>query len=132
MDPITTAIIAAITAGIAAGSTDVTKKAIVDAYNGLKEMIIKKFGKSSDLTDAIKRFESKPESESRKGVVKEEVEAAQAGKDNEILEAANKLLENLKEWPDGNKHIQVAQGSYIAQADRGGTATVSVNKPTKD
>ncbi len=132
MDPITTAIIAAVTTGITAGTTDVGKRAIVDAYNGLKEIITRKFGKNSDLLDSIKKLESKSDSESRKGVVKEEVEASQADKDSEVLDAANKLLEKLKEHPDGDKHIQIAQGSYIAQADRGGTATVSVNQSTKD
>jgi hypothetical protein len=44
MEPITTAIIAALTAGAASGLTEAAKKSISDAYSGLKTLIKKKFG----------------------------------------------------------------------------------------
>lgn len=44
MDPISTVILAALVSGVAAGVTDVGKKTIVDAYEGLKAVIRTRFG----------------------------------------------------------------------------------------
>ena len=85
MDPITTTILVALVAGVAAGTTDVSKKAIVDAYDGLKAIIKKKFGAQNDLSDAITGLESKRDSEARKALVHEEVLAAKADQDDDIL-----------------------------------------------
>lgn len=129
MDPVTTAIVAAITAGIAPGVTEVSKKAIVDAYDGLKALIRRKFGKDSELAEAVDKLEQHPESAGRKETLKEEVETAGAEKDPEILAAAQALLEKIQAQPGGEQHIQTAIGSYIAQADRGGRASVNVTNP---
>lgn len=45
-------------------------------------------------------LEERPDSESRKGMVKEEVEAANADKDPDLLAAANLLLAALKKSSD--------------------------------
>lgn len=129
MDPITTAIIAALGAGVTAGTTDAAKEAVVNAYNGLKKLIQNKFGKEGDLADAVDRLEQKSDSKARQGVVQEEVCTAKADKDPDLLKAAQELLEQLKSIPGGEQHIQTAQGSFIAQADRNSKATVSVNQP---
>jgi hypothetical protein len=129
MDPITTAILAAITAGVAPGLTEVSKKAIVGAYDGLKALIRRKFGDESELAEAVDKLEQRPESAGRKETLKEEVEAANAEKAPEILAAAQALLEKIQAQPGGEQHIQTAIGSYIAQADRGGTASVNVTHP---
>lgn len=129
MDPITTAIVAAIAAGAASGATEVGKKTIVDAYGALKAFLTKKFGADGDLVDAIDKLEKKPGSAGRKEMLKEEVAAAEADQDPEVLAAAQALLDKIMAQPGGEQHVQTAIGSYIAQADRGGTATVKVNHP---
>lgn len=131
MDPVTTAIIAGATAGAAAGATELAKTAIMDAYNGLKALIRKKFGETSDLTSAIAALESKPDSAARQAMVKEEVAASGATKDDAIVSAAKQMLANINATPTG-QNIMQAIGSNIAQADRGGTATVNVNQPSED
>jgi hypothetical protein len=68
MDPITTAIVAAL--------ANLSKDAIKDGYVALKETCKKKFGEKSDLVDAIDKLEKKPDSEARKATVQEEVETA--------------------------------------------------------
>lgn len=90
-DPITTGIIAAVGAGLA----KVGETAVVDAYNGVKSLIVKKFGKENQLKKAVDALEERPDSESRKGIVKEEVEAAKAHEDADLLAAAKLLLEAL-------------------------------------
>lgn len=124
MDPVTTAIIAAIAAGI----TKVGEKAIVDTYNALKKLIKDKYGKKSSVVKAVEQLEEKPKSEGRKTMLQEEIVEAKADKDEDILKAAQELLDLLKSQPGGGQFIQQATGSYIAQAGPGGTASVNVNK----
>ncbi|MCB0000483.1 MAG: hypothetical protein KDE56_32175, partial [Anaerolineales bacterium] len=78
MDPITTTIVAALVAGVTAGVTEVGKKAIVDAYEGVKKVIKTKLGEGSELLKAIMGLEAKPDSGGRKTTVEEEVAAAKA------------------------------------------------------
>ena len=135
MEPITTAIVAAIAAGVAAGATDVAKQAIVDAYNGIKQLIARKFGPQSDVAAAIEGLEKRPDSEARKATLQEEVALAKANDDPEIVQAAAKLIDLLKQTAGGEKLVQTVQtatGSNIAQAASGSTATVTVGTPKND
>ena len=132
-DAITNAIVAALSAGAATGATDTAKKAIADAYDGLKSLIRKKFGGDSEAAVATDKLEAKPDSIGRKQSLKEELESANAGSDPELAGAAQALLELVRALPQGEKHIQFAQGQGIAQADRGSTATVTFSGwPKKD
>jgi hypothetical protein len=126
MDPVTTAIIAALSAGASSAATDVAKKTIVDGYDGLKGLLKKKFGTESDVVAAVDNLESKPASDGRQKVLAEELSAAGAPADVELVREATALLEQIRTLPGGAHHVQIAHGSNIAQADRGGTATVNV------
>lgn len=129
MDPITAAIVAAIATGATAGITEIGKKAITGAYDALKTALEKKFGPQSDLVEAVDKLEQKPDSTGRKQTLQEEIAAAKADHDPEILAAAQALLDQIKAQPGGERHIQQVIGSsYVAQADRGATATVRVTK----
>jgi hypothetical protein len=59
-DTVTTAIVAALSAGAVTGATETAKKAIADTYEGLKSLVKKKFGGDSDAAEAIDRLEAKP------------------------------------------------------------------------
>ena len=96
MDPITTSVIAAITAGVTGGITDAGKKVIVDAYEALKVLLKKKFGGESDLIKSIEGLEAKPESVGRKEMLKEEVLATRADEDLDICQAAQDLLDQTQ------------------------------------
>lgn len=128
MDPITVAIVAAIGIGTVSGATKIAEQTIVDAYNGLKVLFVKKFGQNSDVVKAVERLEEKPTSSGRRTTLSEEIVSAKAADDQDILVAANDLLDRIKQLPSGEQHIQDALGSYIAQADRGSTASVVVGK----
>lgn len=132
MDPVTTAIVAAITAGLVSGLTKAGEKAITDSYDALKKLLTEKFGKKSEIVKAVKHLEEKPESQGRKQMLQEEVMEAKADQDSVILKAAEALLKQIKAQPDGGQFIQQATGSYIAQAGPGGTASVNVNKPQEN
>jgi hypothetical protein len=127
MDPITMAFVAAITAGVAAGATKVGEQVIVDAYNSLKCLLVRKFGGDSKVVQAVDDLEAEPESEGQKLVVGERVKKAQADQDADLLAAAQALLAKLKEQPGGTQLIQNVQGNYIAVAAGGSTASVTIS-----
>lgn len=127
MDSVTQAIIAALSAGIAGGLTDNAKKAIVDGYEGLKSMVKKKFGSNNEISEAIEKLQAKPESPGRRATLAEEIKTSNAAADNGLLAAAQSLLELIKALPNPELHMQVAQGTGIAQADRGSSATVTIS-----
>ncbi|HEY7392736.1 MAG TPA: hypothetical protein VH640_29725 [Bryobacteraceae bacterium] len=129
MDPVTTAIIAAIAAGISTGVPKLLEKTISDAYDGLKALLKRKFGHDSGLVKAVDELEAEPESEGRKVILKEKVAHSKAADDADILKAAQELLDKLNAAPGGSQIVQTATGSYIAQAAQGSKASVKVNQP---
>ena len=92
MDPVTTAIVTALSAGATAGLTDTAKTAITDGYNKLKGLLTKKHGKDSDVVQAVENLEAKPDSKARKDMLAEEIATAKAEQDEEIIAAANQIL----------------------------------------
>jgi hypothetical protein len=121
LDPITTAILAGLVSGVTVGATEVGKKAIVDAYEGLKSIIKRKFGDQSDLAEAITKLESKQDSEGRKTTLQEEVKAVQADKDADILAAVKALEEKLVQH--GGERVQKmlrSEGGEQIMRGRGG------------
>ncbi|MDJ0599285.1 MAG: hypothetical protein QNJ37_10645 [Crocosphaera sp.] len=109
MDPITTAIVA--------GLAGVGKDAIKDSYNALKSALKKKFGETSDLVEAVDKLEKKPDSEGRKATLQEEVQAANAHEDTEIIQLAQALLEKLKEQSPTQKTTTI--GNVTATGEGG-------------
>ena len=92
MDPITSAIVAALSAGAVSGLTEASKMAVTDAYQTLKGLFTRKFGASSEVVQAIDHLEAKPESASRQETLREEMIAVNAEQDHEVLAAARQLL----------------------------------------
>ena len=92
VDPITI-IVTALASGAAAGLKPTAKQAIRDAYAGLKSLIQRKLGTIASV-DAL---ESKPESETKRKSVAEDLADAGAGNNVELLDQAKALLDVLKE-----------------------------------
>jgi hypothetical protein len=108
MDPITIAIVAALSAGAAAGLTDTAKTAVTDSYNKLKELLTKKHGANSDVVQAIEKLEARLESQGRKETLAEEILAVKAEQDEEILAVAKQMLTLVKPQ-------QAGMGKYTIQ-----------------
>jgi 3-methyladenine DNA glycosylase/8-oxoguanine DNA glycosylase len=98
MDAILTAIFAAL--------GKLSETVVKDGYEALKAVIRRKFGKDSDLSDAVEKLEKNPTSSGRKETLKEELVAAKADQDTEIVQAAQALLEKIKALPGGKQLIQ--------------------------
>jgi hypothetical protein len=130
-DLVANTIVAAISAGAIAGPKDAANSAIADAYQSLKSIIKGKLGRDGDAGRAINKLEVHPDFDPWKQILVGELKAANATSDPELVSAAQSLLALIKAMPSGEKHTQVAQGTGIAQADRGSTATVTMHAPPK-
>jgi len=107
MDPISL-ILAALVGGAAKPAGDIAQ----DAYNGLKDLIKRKFesqGKSDSAT-ILDKYEQK--AEKTKLLLEDELIEAGADKDEEIIKLAQQLLEQLnpQEAAEGRFNIQISGG----------------------
>ena len=127
VEPVTTAILAAITAGAATVGNEAIKLTIADAYAGLKKLITSKLGSTSKAVEAVNKLEEDPISAGWKETASKELAKAGVDQDKDLIAAAEQVMAKLKTLPQGEQqHIMQAIGSYIAQADRGGTAKVTI------
>lgn len=113
MDPITTAIIAA----LPALATEMVSSGIKDAYAGLKSIIARKFGATSSVCKSVEALEANPKSKGQAIVLSEHVGEAKATSDAEIMAAVGKLVEALaKERAAGTSsvHIQATMTGGVA------------------
>lgn len=144
MDPRALEAFVAATPYVAEGATEVAKTiaegagegvgAIIvkEAFVKLKECLRRKGSDGGRAADAAEELIVDPDSEGRKLVLAEKLEAAGADEDPEVRVAARELLEAVKAQPGGEQHVantMTAIGKYIAQAAPGGTASVWANRP---
>ena len=112
MDPITTAIIAAL--------ANLSKDVIKDGYNALKAALKKKFGSESDLVDAVEGLEKKPDSKARQAMLQEEVAVVKANEESDIIRLAQDLLNKIQEQPGGQNIINQTQNNTVSGVNVGG------------
>ena len=107
MDPTITLILSAITTGATLMLQSALKEATKDAYQAIKRRLQKRG--TPDLTDAVAKLEAKPDSPDRQAVLAEELEAAGAAQDAELLRLAQALLEQAS--PSGGVHVSASDHS---------------------
>ena len=78
-------------------ATDTVKSAVKDAYEGLKEVIRRKWGDTGPVTRAITALEEDPKSKAQAVVLEEKIVAAKANEDAEVVQALHRLVEQLEE-----------------------------------
>ena len=117
MDVITTAIIAAVAA--------LSKDAIKDSYNALKSALKRKFGSDSDIVDAVEGLEKKSDSKGRQATLQEEIENVKVNDDEEIVQLAQNLFNQLKDEPGGQQIINQTQTNIASGNTVGGNFNFS-------
>jgi hypothetical protein len=96
MEPISAiALSLALGAGAIAGK-EVVGAVVKDAYAALKGLI-----KSRYPAVSVEQLEQAPNSEKRRAVVEEDLATSDAGKDRELVEAANRLIELVRSQAPG-------------------------------
>jgi hypothetical protein len=90
-------IIAALTAGATAGSTDIAKTVVVDAYSGLKTLLQSRLAGRPEAQKALDPTDAEPVR--WRTILIDELTASGADTDPQVLDAARRLLELAD--PDG-------------------------------
>jgi hypothetical protein len=93
VEPILTTILSAVLAGAAAKSKDLASQAVLDAYNSLKSLLIRKLGKSG----AIQSVEDEPDSEPASAALAEALAKQGLAKDSELATLAEEMKQALAE-----------------------------------
>lgn len=122
MDPITTAILGA----IAASTSKLVSRGLEDAYAGLKTLIMNRYGRRSEVAQAVRAVEEEPEKDELREWLKEEIAGIGADRDFDIYNAALRVRDEVEALPGGKRIIQVVQGGGMVagrdiRADRGST-----------
>ncbi len=128
MDPITTAILAA----LPAMASDTVKSAVKDAYASLKTVIQRKWGDTAPITKAVTALEQDPKSKAQAGVLEEKVASVKATEDPDVLQALHKLVEQLKAQDVGDGavfNIQFTMSGGVVQGVAG-AGTVNMGSQT--
>lgn len=101
MDPITAAILAVLP-GLASKTL---AKGVTDAYEGLKAVIVRKWGEGAPIAKAIAAVEADSTSKAQAAVLEEKVTAVSAAEDAEVAQALHQLVEQLKEHKVGGEAV---------------------------
>jgi len=96
MDPITL-IVTALATGAAAGLKPTAEKAIQEAYEGIKNLIKRKYKRVS-----VEMLENEPVSKERQKIMKQDLEKTDAGRDEEVLLLAQELLKAIERFDPGS------------------------------
>src|SRR6266478_205301 len=101
MDPITTAVVAA----LPTLASDVVTSGVKDAYAGLKAVIRRKWGETAPISKAIAAIEEDPNSKAQAAVLEEKVGAVKATEDAEVAQALRQLVEQMKTHGIGGEAV---------------------------
>src|SRR5947209_20633025 len=115
MDPITTAILAA----LPALSSDVVRSGVKDAYEGLKAVIRRKRGDTAPISKAISAIEEDPGSKAQAAVLEEKVAAVKATDDAEVAQALRQLVDQMKTHGIGGEAVARIQVNMSGGAGQG-------------
>ncbi|MDZ8140938.1 MAG: hypothetical protein RM049_37570 [Nostoc sp. DedQUE04] len=127
MEPISL-IIAALGAGAIAAAKDTATTAVKDAYQGLKGLIKKKF-EGDVLGQAM--VDAKPEEiKQAEDLLKDKITKAGADQDAAIIQAAQELLNQVKEQPGGQQIItqNISNVKYAATSGSGNASISGINE----
>ena len=80
--------------------------AVKDAYEAVKALIVRKFGKASDVVKAVEAVEAKPDSAGRQTTLTEEMASSGAARDGELLQLAQALLEKSRSTQGGTHTVR--------------------------
>jgi hypothetical protein len=116
MEPITTTILAALAAGAAAAAKDTASAAVKEAYQGLKNLIERRFAGKPKADMVLAEHAKDPDT--WKKPMEQALTETGADKDEQLGQKAQALLKLLADAKQGGQQVY---GSGAA-ADRGGVA----------
>ena len=128
MEPISAALLGALTAGLVSGTQDTAKRAVGDLYDGVKTLIRRKVGEQALSLQTLAVLEQAPDTPGLGDGLPALLAQDGVTDDPEITAAADELLAAVrKEAPEAVSNVQIAKGDGIAQAGPNAHASVTVN-----
>jgi hypothetical protein len=115
MDPITSAVVAALPA-IASG---LVQSSVKDAYEGLKAVIRRRWGDASPVAKSVDALEANPKSKGQAAVLAENVDSVKATGDAEVMQALEKLLAELTSAKIGGEAVAQLTANISSEANVG-------------
>lgn len=100
MDPVTSTLISAFVIGATQATTKVADQAILDAYAGLKDIVINTYSYAGELVRSITGLETKPDSVGRRETLAEELQAAKAIDNEALVAAAEAVIAAAEQSPN--------------------------------
>ncbi len=91
MDPIVSSIVTALTAGALGSLKNVAGSAVTDAYKGLKKILVDTYH-----CESVSLLDKKPQSESFKGAVAEQIGDGKVTEDEAVLEKASEVMRAIE------------------------------------
>ncbi|GHO76462.1 hypothetical protein KSD_42330 [Ktedonobacter sp. SOSP1-85] len=131
MDPIST-VEAALTAGVATSAQPLVSQALKDAYQGLKALIVRRYGDKPKVQEALKDHEEDPETYAKP--LQKALRSAQIENDDEILRAAQHLLTLIQQQQVGTGNYNIQNSGLVQGQIIGGTGhkiDMSFGEPPK-
>lgn len=110
MDPVSTALIAALTGGL----TQAVKNSINDAYGALKKALSKGRGDNSDLIKTVNKLEADPGSGELRAALTDKIAGEKLADQEDIQRLADALTEALKQTGEG----RAAVSKFTVKADK--------------
>ncbi len=118
------------TSAIAAALGNLGSAAVLGAYQAVKTLVQRKFGADHKMAKAIEELEQEPDSDGWKLVLQEAAKKAGADKDEEIIKAAQALLDAVKAQPGGAEAVRSIVNQHVSGSGHifSGTGHVTVTK----
>lgn len=114
MEPISATIATALALGASAALKSTAESAIKDAYAALKTLVKRRY--AAETVDAL---EKKPQSDTRREAVKEDLDGSGAEQDVELLSCARQLMELVKQRaPEAMAEVGVSIEDVTASSVR--------------
>jgi len=126
MDPVTL-ILAALAAGAASGAKDTAADAVRDAYGALKRLVRRRLEGDTAHEVALDKHEQDPEV--WKEPLKKALIDSGADRDDEIIEGARTLLEQIPPDSPAAKYVTSVYGGQITGWLQGDHNVVTINNP---
>ncbi|HSG41544.1 MAG TPA: hypothetical protein VLA72_00165 [Anaerolineales bacterium] len=116
MDPISMALVSALTAGLVGGVTKIGESLVGDIYNALKSALSRKFGKKSRVVKSVRKLEADPGSDDAQNALSESIRESRADHDQELLQLAGQLSRMVIEVTQsaGDNAVQIGKADNMS------------------
>ena len=123
-------ILTALSAGAVAALQETAAAGVKDAYQGLKTLLQQKFAAQPKSNDHLEEYTRDPETWEKP--LSKDLQQAAADKDEQILQAARALLEQLNAQPGGPKYnVQVTDAQGVVVGDNANVQMSFGEKPKR-